>query len=115
MSDSVYDLTPHVTVDVKIDNRTVIQDLPIFPSPFYDKILWGLKVSSIRFNPNLGSVEVIVSDDEHYDQNNNIKIKSVTSWLWNSEYKSAFDPNWSGKWKPLSESDIWRIDKANSK
>ena len=115
MSDSVYDLTPHFTVDVKIDNRTVIQDLPIFPSPFYDKILWGLKVSSIRFNPNLGSVEVIVSDDEHYDQNNNIKIKSVTSWLWNSEYKSAFDPNWSGKWKPLSESDIWSIDKANSK
>lgn len=114
MSDSVYDLTPHFTVNLKIDKRTVIQDLPIFPSPLYDKILWGLKVSSIRFNPNLGIVEVIVSDDEHYDQTNNIKIKAVTKWLWNSDYKSAFDPNWAGKWKPLSESDIWSIDKANS-
>ncbi len=110
MSDSVYDLTPHFTVNIKIDNRSVIQDLPIYPSPLYDKNLWGLKVSSIRFNPNLGNIEVIISDDEHYDQNNNKKIKAITSWLWNSDYKSAFDPNWGGKWKPLSESDVWNLD-----
>ena len=114
MSDSAYDLTPHFTINLKIDNRSVIQNLPIYPSPLYDKTLWGLKVSSIRFNANLGSVEIIISDDEHYDQNNN-KIKAITSWLWNSNYKSAFDPNWGGKWEPLTESDIWSLDKVYPK
>ena len=115
MSDSIYDLTPHFAITLKIDNRLVVQDLTIYPSPLYDKILWGLKISSIRFNANLGSIEVIVSDDEHYDQNNSNKIKAVTSWLWNSNYKSAFDPNWGTKWEPLTESDIWDIDKVYSK
>ena len=114
MTGSIYDLTPHFIVNLEIDNRIVIQDLPIYPSPLYDKTLWGLKISSIRFNANLGSVDVIVSDDEHYDQNNSNKINTITTWLWDSNYNSAFDPNWGTKWKPLTESDIWNIDKVYS-
>ncbi len=116
MAGSVYDLTPYFSINLKIDNRIVVQDLPIYPSPLYDKILWGLKISSLRFNANLGSIEIIISDDEHYDQSsNNNKINAVTTWLWNSSYKSAFDPNWGGKWQSLTESDIWSIDKVHSK
>ena len=49
MAGSSYDITPHFVLNLIIDNRTVIEDLPLFPSPIYDKSLWGLKISSIRF------------------------------------------------------------------
>ena len=115
LSNSIYDMTPHFLVNISIDERSVINDLPLFPNATYNQILWGLKVNSIRFNANLASIEIIVSDDEHYDQNNSLKINSITTWLWDSDYKSAFDPNWASQWKPLGEYDIWNIDNVRPK
>ena len=65
------------------------------------------KISSIRFNANSESIEVIVSDDELYEQTNSNKMNSHVTWLWDSQYMSAFDPDWRSKWRPVSEVDIW--------
>ena len=111
MAGSVYDLTPHFVFNLLIDNRKVIQDLPLFPSPLYDKSLWGLKISSIRFNGNAENIEIIVSDDELYEQTNSNKMNSHITWLWDSKYMSAFDPDWKSKWHSITENDIW--DKKN--
>ena len=64
MNEFVVPETPEGIFNLLIDNRTVIKDLPLFPSPLYNKSLWGLKISSIRFNNNLGSIEIIIGDDE---------------------------------------------------
>ena len=114
LSNSEYDTTPHFLINLFIDDHQVLRNLPIFPSPIYNQILWGLKVSSIRFNANTGSITVIVSDDEHYEQTNNAKMNSITTWLWDSDYKSAFDPDWESKWKALDESDIWNVNNIKS-
>ena len=111
MSGSAYDSTPHFIFNLLIDNRPVIQDLPLFPSPLYSKSFWGLKISSIRFNNNLGSIEVVVGDDELYQEPNLNKIKTQINWLWDSNYISAFDPDWNTNWQPIKEQDIW--DKKN--
>ena len=50
MAGSKYDLTPHFIFNLLIDDKPAIKDLPLFPSPLYNKSLWGLKVSSVRFN-----------------------------------------------------------------
>ena len=107
MAGSKYDLTPHFIFNLLIDGRSVIKDLPLFPSPLYNKSLWGLKVSSIRFNNNLGSTEILVSDDELYQEQNLNKMNIKINWLWDSNYISAFDPDWNMNWKPITEKDIW--------
>ena len=115
MSGSSYDLTPHFTLNLIIDDRLVIQDLPLFPSPLYNSIFWGLKVESVRFNNNLGSVEIIVSDDELYQELNLRKMNSQIHWLWDSSYMSAFDPKWESNWEPITEIDIWNRDNFSQK
>tara|TARA_Y100001970_G_scaffold214030_1_gene261671 strand:- start:1218 stop:1877 length:660 start_codon:yes stop_codon:yes gene_type:complete len=107
MTGSIYDLTPHFILNLTIDNRTVIQDLPLFPSPLYDQVFWGLKISSIRFNNRSGSIEIIVSDDELYQHRNINKMDFLVNWLWDSNYMSAFDPDWGSKWTPIRENDVW--------
>ncbi len=107
MSGSKYDSTPHFLIDFFIDNKQVIKELPLFPSPIYSKVLWGLKVSSIRFNNNLGSIEIFISDDELFQENNPNKMNVMTFWLWDSNYMSAFDPKWEVNWRPINEKDIW--------
>tara|TARA_Y100001970_G_C14001432_1_gene733606 strand:+ start:71 stop:709 length:639 start_codon:yes stop_codon:yes gene_type:complete len=114
MSGSSYDSTPHFIFNLFIDNRSVIQNLPLFPSPLYNKSLWGLKVSSIRFNNNLGSIEVIIGDDELYQEPNSNKIKNQIKWLWDSSYISAFDPQMNSSWKPITEKDIWDNKNLNN-
>ena len=114
MAGSLYDLTPHFIFNLIVDNRIVIKELPLFPSPLYNKSLWGLKISSIRFNNNLGSIEIIIGDDELYQEPNLSKIKSQTSWLWDSSYISAFDPEWETNWKPINENDIWNEKNFNN-
>ena len=111
MAGSIYDSTPHFIINLKIDNREVIKELPLFPSPLYDKSLWGLKIASIRYNNNTGSIEVMVSDDELYPDFNPRKLDPQVSWLWDSNYISAFDPEWKTKWKPIIEKDIWNENK----
>ena len=111
MSGSAYDSTPHFIFNLLIDGRPVIKDLPLFPSPLYNKSLWGLKISSIRFNNNLGSIEIIIADDELYQELNSNKMKTQINWLWDSNYISAFDPDWNTNWKPITEKDIW--DESN--
>ena len=115
MSGSSYDLTPHFTLDLIIDNRLVNQDLPLFPSPLYNSIFFGLKIESIRLNNNLGSVEIIVSDDELYQELNLRKMNTYIHWLWDSSYMSAFDPKWESSWKPITETDIWNRDNFSQK
>ena len=115
MAGSVYDSTPHFILYMSIDNRTVIKDLPLFPSPQYNQNFWGLKVSSIRFNSNSGSIEIIVSDDELYQELNHNKMNTYVNWLWSSSYMSAFDPNWGDKWIPITENDIWNESNFSKK
>ena len=107
MAGSKYDLTPHFIFNLLIDDKPAIKDLPLFPSPLYNKSLWGLKVSSVRFNNNLGSIEILVSDDELYQEQNPNKMNAHINWLWDSNYISAFDPGWNANWKPVIEEDIW--------
>ena len=107
MTGSSYDSTPHFVLNLIVDDRSVINDLPLFPSPIYNKTLWGLKISSVRFNANAANIEIIVSDDELYEKTNPYKIKTFNQWLWDSNYISAFDPEWGSKWKPIVEDDIW--------
>lgn len=107
MAGSSYDSTPHFVLNLIVDDRNVINDLPLYPSPLYNKNLWGLKISSIRFNANAANIEIIVSDDELYEKTNPYKIKTFNQWLWDSDYISAFDPGWESKWKPIVEDDIW--------
>ena len=107
MSGSKYDSTPHFLIDLFIDNKLVIKELPLFPSPIYSRALWGLKVSSIRFNNNMGSIEIFISDDELYQENNPNKMNVLTFWLWDSNYMSAFDPKWETNWRNINEKDIW--------
>ena len=114
MAGSIYDSTPHFVFNLLIDNREVVKDLPLFPSPLYDKSLWGLKILSIRFNNNAGSIEIIVSDDELYEESNANKINSQVNWLWDSNYISVFDPGWKTKWKPITETDIWNENNFNN-
>ena len=114
MAGSVYDSTPHFILNISIDNRVVIQNLPLFPSPLYSQIFWGLKILSIRLNNNSGSIEIIVSDDELYQEFNLNKMNAQVNWLWDSSYMSAFDPEWEIKWKPITENDIWNKSNFNS-
>ena len=100
-------------MNLSIDDRLVIQDLPLSPSPRYSQIFWGLKISSIRLNNNSGSLEIIVSDDELYQELNAYKMDSHINWLWDSSYMSAFDPDWGIKWKPITENDIWNQNNFN--
>ena len=113
MAGSTYDLTPHFIINITVDKQKVIEDLPLFPSPLYNKSLWGLKFASVRLNNNIGSIEVIISDDELYQESNSNKMKPYISWLWDSSYISAFDPKWKSKWKPIRESDIWHEKNFN--
>ena len=110
MSGSKYDTTPHFLLDLSIDNRLVVKEVPLFPSPVYAKELWGLKLSSIRFNNNMGSIEIFISDDELYQESNSNKMNSLTFWLWDSNYMSAFDPKWEMNWKSINEQDVWSKD-----
>ena len=73
-----------------------------------------LKISSIILNNNLGSIEVIIGDDELYQEPNSNKIKSQINWLWDSNYISAFDPDWKANWKPINEQDIWNEKNLNN-
>ena len=40
-------------------------------------------------------------------------MKSHISWLWDSSYISAFDPEWKTKWKPVGEEDVWNEKNFN--
>ena len=47
MGGSSYDTTPYFILNLSIDGRNVIKEVPLYPSPIYKKSFWGLKISSI--------------------------------------------------------------------
>ena len=44
-------------------------------------------------------------------------MNSHITWLWDSKYMSAFDPDWKSKWHSITEKDIWneKKDKTEEK
>ena len=57
---------------------------------------------------------MIIGDDELYQELNLNKIGPQINWLWDSNYISAFDPDWNTNWKPITEKDIWNENNFNN-
>ena len=87
---------------------TLIQEISVIELPPSKLDIGLLTAEYLKENKNYRCrIQIFISDDELFQENNPNKMNVMTFWLWDSNYMSAFDPKWEVNWRPINEKDIW--------